>query len=829
MIFWAALLFLRIFIVDNPVEISKFGAKFEIYLHFFILAPTFLIYKNIKFDDKKIFKFLVLTNVFMFLNDLIFYIIIYPHNHLLIKPTFSALMIDYIIFFVWIFSVIILLAKILIRDILNIRNFLKTLVAPVAINVVTMFLFFSPANFAYGFFSRQTALQIFSAAVQFIIFDFAILCLICSKNRGVSLFLSGLVVLISGDLLTNYSFVSDTSFLLAYGELLWLLGMFFIWFGLLIIQRDKAYDMKIWFRNINTIKSQLALGAFGVGLLSFLPLFVIAYYFSIVNRKLFLGLPPFIMIYSVIIVLLSIFFSKRFEAPFRKIANNIEVLMSQNDKSKVDNNFSTEEFRFLQKFILESYEQKELKDRAKRDLGEIIAQVAHDIRSPLAALNTCLNHLPQVPEKQRILMRTVANRINDIANNLLEKYKGKDISEKHQHKILLLAPLLDSIISEKRLQLDKIILESEITSAGFFSFAKFNVNEMNRVLSNLINNAIESFPEGRGKIIVALNATDKHISIMVKDDGCGIPKDKLSEVLDPGVSFKKKGSGLGLSYAKDIVETSDGILELHSIDNEGTSVNIILPRVSAPSWFISTISIEPNSQVIVLDDDESIHGAWNARLKELPLTIPILHFNKSKEFVDWYELNRSLPVLVLSDYELLGELNTGLDILEELKIGNRAILITSHYEESEIIERCMASHIFLLPKSLVAHIPIELKPEIKTRSNNFSNEFFEECDYILIDDNSLIINIWLMKAETYHKKVIVFSSITDAEREIFKYDRNVPVYIDSTLENNIKGEIYAKKLYELGFKTIYLATGHDSKQFPLMYWIKAVVGKTPPF
>ena len=71
------------------------------------------------------------------------------------------------------------------------------------------------------------------------------------------------------------------------------------------------------------------------------------------------------------------------------------------------------------------FDLKEERETAKKALTTLTAQVAHDIRSPLTALNTCLKNLPQLPEKQRILMENASNRINDIANNLLQQYTGK--------------------------------------------------------------------------------------------------------------------------------------------------------------------------------------------------------------------------------------------------------------------------------------------------------------------------------------------------------------------------------------------------------------------
>jgi signal transduction histidine kinase len=131
----------------------------------------------------------------------------------------------------------------------------------------------------------------------------------------------------------------------------------------------------------------------------------------------------------------------------------------------------------------------------------------------LAALTSCLKNLPKIPEEDRILMRNAANRINDIANNMLLRYESKnmDASEIQKNKIWLLSPLVESMVSEKRSQFmgSQIELDSEISSDGFSAFAEFDASELKRVLSNLINNAFEAFPEKSGKITVFL-AADSH-------------------------------------------------------------------------------------------------------------------------------------------------------------------------------------------------------------------------------------------------------------------------------------------------------------------------------
>jgi signal transduction histidine kinase len=691
------------------------------------------------------------------------------------------------------------------------------------VNTIIIYFFLSSIHYAYAVWSWENLAQLFSSIGELIIFDLTILCLIYSESKAVSFILSGFVTLISGDFIIDYSFLSQTTMMGSSGELLWFLGIILIFSGLLLLKNST--NTSNWLRKSNAIKSKLAFWAFGISLINVLPLFALSYFILPMDKELFLILPPFVMITAVVVVIISIFTGKNFEKPFEKIANNIESLMFEKDKSKIDSDFSIEEFGFLQKFITNTYSLIEERDHAKKQLGEISAQVAHDIRSPLAALNTCLKMLPQIPEEQRILMRNAANRINDIANNLLLQYKGKQTYTK-SYKILLLAPLIESIISEKRLALEgrQIMIEARITSEGFAAFAEFDANEMKRILSNLINNSLEASTllNTEAKITILLDAKNKYIILKVIDNGIGIPEKLLVTVLEPGISLKDKGHGLGLPHAKKTIENWRGELTLSSVEGQGTEVSITLPRAKAPVWFVSKIKVSNNIEIGILDDDQSVHNAWDQRLLAVSNSLKIHHFRNSSGFMAWVQA-QTQPVQVFSDYELLGEVLTGLEVLEKLSLGKNAILVTSHYEDPSIIERCQKQGIRLLPKNLLAHIPIaQAEPENMRCA-------VHRYDAVLLDDNVDVTETWELNAIARGKTILVFNEIKAFEEALSNIDTSSPLYIDSELGSDMKGEEYAKNLFERGYHEIYLATGHDASNFKPMPWIKAIISKEPPF
>jgi two-component sensor histidine kinase len=319
--------------------------------------------------------------------------------------------------------------------------------------------------------------------------------------------------------------------------------------------------------------------------------------------------------------------------------------------------------------------------------------------------------LKDIPENYRIILRDSVNRINDIANNLLTNYKNQHTSQNEDKlQSWLVASLLESIISEKKLQHQHIAMEAHISSAAYFIFAHFNAIEMKRVISNIVNNAAEAFENEDGKIIISLDVENNQVILKIIDNGCGISEEKLAMVFQEGVSFKQHGSGLGLSHAKKSIEAWSGKIKLESQEGHGTTITITLPVVSPPVWFGATIEVTPQSTIVILDDDDSIHGAWDERLANSEAKhLPVIHFKLPRDLWRWCLENGDKDIVVLSDYEIIGQQMTGLDVLEKIKLAEKSFLITSHYENRNILERCEKAHIKLLPKNLIMHVAILLK------------------------------------------------------------------------------------------------------------------------
>jgi signal transduction histidine kinase len=443
---------------------------------------------------------------------------------------------------------------------------------------------------------------------------------------------------------------------------------------------------------------------------------------------------------------------------------------------------------------------------AKKEKFSILAnQVAHDIRSPLSALQIVLDEIENLPKEYRLIVTSSLQRINDIANNLLNSNRSstEDNSDKKEELLIM---LVDALISEKRTLVGHskdIIFESDYKgSYGLFSHV--NKFEIKRIISNVLDNAIDAILTN-GIVKIKIFEIEEFICISIKDNGVGIPEHVLSKIGVRGYSFGKngKGNGLGISYAKEVLEKHSGSIHITSALNEYTEILIKLKKVSPPSWFAEKLNIH-EKEIIVLDDDESILEAWKERLPKNSC-----RFSKSEDFIDKIKNIKSKNFVVLIDYELHSEELNGLDLIKSLNIQANSILVTSRYEEKNIVNECVTNNIKILPKPLLSLIPIE---------------------EINIEDDDLLRVVWENKAKKLNVKLLTLNHTSRFEDFKSMIDKkNTLIYIDSNLsDNDLKGEEFAIILNNEGFKNLHICSGYEKERFLNYPWLK-YAGKKIPF
>jgi PAS domain S-box-containing protein len=228
-------------------------------------------------------------------------------------------------------------------------------------------------------------------------------------------------------------------------------------------------------------------------------------------------------------------------------------------------------------------------DRAKT---EFVSLASHQLRTPLTAINWYAEMLldesgehcsPEQREQMETILKS-SQRMAELVDTLLNVSRlelGTFIIEpKPTDVVAILEEVLEELrvrIVEKRLEIIKDIDPEQIQG-------NMDTKLLRIIFQNLLSNAVKYTPEG-GKVVVILKQTSTEYLLQVVDTGMGIPKCAQNQIFkklfraDNVKQREVEGTGLGLYITKTIVETAGGTIGFHSVENEGTTFEVIFPPI----------------------------------------------------------------------------------------------------------------------------------------------------------------------------------------------------------------------------------------------------------
>ncbi len=452
---------------------------------------------------------------------------------------------------------------------------------------------------------------------------------------------------------------------------------------------------------------------------------------------------------------------------------------------------------------------------------KLASQLAHDIRSPLEVLKGLKEEMSFFPDQTRRRIQLSITRIEEITFNLLRANRKEKVhNDLNENQDLL--SLLMSVVTEKKIEFrnnEKVEVLDVLGPESFGLFSIANRSSLMSIISNLINNAIESFDNNPGIVQISLEGFLNDNVIKISDNGPGIPANIVNKLFSKGFTTKKNGNGLGLVNAKQDIEAFGGTLSFETEIGIGTTFIISLPKFEIPDFFTESIPIYKYEKIIILDDDPAFHDMWAKRLDN-PL-LKMEHFFSVDEIFSKYQTLHS-KVLLLSDFDLLNREFDGIDVIQKLDHAQFSILVTARSEEVEIRERCIKGGIKLLPKSLVNYIKV-----IQDNSDTNGTSLPSHSLVILIDDDKLIRYNWSVYCEKRGIPFRAFNSIDSFIEVKDTIPKEAKIYIDSNLGYDVRGEVESEKIFYLGFKNLYLATGYSEDCIQKPSWIIKIYSKRP--
>ncbi|MEJ2182173.1 MAG: ATP-binding protein [Nitrospirota bacterium] len=221
---------------------------------------------------------------------------------------------------------------------------------------------------------------------------------------------------------------------------------------------------------------------------------------------------------------------------------------------------------------------EEMKKKEKlAAIGELSANMAHEIRNPLASLKSSIEMLTEgvIPEAQKERLMTIALHEMDRLNSIIDDFLGYSRPTPVVMEEFDLHGALEDTLEflENRDHAD-IVFRRRFS--GPFR-VKADAGKLQQVFWNLGINALDAMPEG-GSLTVGTGARNGLVEISFEDTGKGIAREDLERIFFPFYTTKNTGTGLGLSIAYRIVEDHKGILTVRSVPGQGARFDILLPR-----------------------------------------------------------------------------------------------------------------------------------------------------------------------------------------------------------------------------------------------------------
>ncbi len=213
-------------------------------------------------------------------------------------------------------------------------------------------------------------------------------------------------------------------------------------------------------------------------------------------------------------------------------------------------------------------------------LGQVSANISHEIRNPLNAAKTSAYYLMNAksPTESKIIehLERIDRQIHMIDNVItaltdLAKLPDPRIAE------IDLIELVQQTIDSVDLPPDIHVV---IEKAPGLPPVMGDVNQIAMVIRNLVRNARDAMNQGGGQLTISFGKDGQHLSVSVADNGCGIAEADLARIMDPFFSTKARGMGLGLAIIQAILEKNDGRMDVQSHVGTGSNFQIFLPSAS---------------------------------------------------------------------------------------------------------------------------------------------------------------------------------------------------------------------------------------------------------
>lgn len=223
-----------------------------------------------------------------------------------------------------------------------------------------------------------------------------------------------------------------------------------------------------------------------------------------------------------------------------------------------------------------------------KELGEMAATLAHEIRNPLGGIKgfayLLVRDLQNQPELQRMANYIVegTDNLNRFVTDVLNYSRPIQIRTETTDLVSLIQEIKAHVLIDKNLNANTTIdFDSQVEELTL----QIDPQLFKSVMLNLIANAIQSMPNG-GRILLTLEKKESEAIIKVIDKGVGMSKEHLEKLFSPFFTTKPEGHGFGLMEVQRIIQAHQGVIEVDSELGKGSSFILKIPLISPEAHYV---------------------------------------------------------------------------------------------------------------------------------------------------------------------------------------------------------------------------------------------------
>jgi signal transduction histidine kinase len=216
-------------------------------------------------------------------------------------------------------------------------------------------------------------------------------------------------------------------------------------------------------------------------------------------------------------------------------------------------------------------------------LGRLSAGIAHEVRNPLTGISLLLDELHDrllANPGDQVLIRRALEEIERLEGLIGELLNFASVPQTQLEPGDLGSVLRDTLfLFRKQCQRAGIILHDELPAT--LPPLPLDSGKMKQAFLNLLTNALEAMPAG-GELWVNAVFPGEQLGIVIRDNGEGIPAERIPLIFEPFYTSKGEGTGLGLSITHNIISDHGGRIQVQSRPGQGSTFTLWFPLPAVP-------------------------------------------------------------------------------------------------------------------------------------------------------------------------------------------------------------------------------------------------------